>query len=330
MVRMLRLHRFEGPAGLQIDDLPEKTPGPGEIRIKTDAFALNYGDLLLMENKYVFDITLPSPICDEAVGTVDAIGEGVTSHTIGDRVSTLPFMNEGYQVSGESFTVPAEFAVSYPEKLNNAEACSIWVQYLTAYYPMVKLSNLNEGDWILITAGASSAGAAALEICRMLELNTIATTRTETQFDYLYKCGATKAIVPGEDFADQINAITSGRGVKTVYDPVGDPLLGKYADALAKNAQIFLYGSLDSTPDIVPITPMIKAAAILRPYSVYHHIYDPAQRAEAVKFVFDALQCGDLKPNVDKVVPFDRFMEAYEYQVAGKNRRGKIVISMDS
>ena len=122
--------------------------------------------------------------------------------------------------------------------------------------------------------------------------------------------------------------ITGGKGVKTVYDPVGDPLLGQYAEALARNAQIFLYGRLDPAPDVVPIIAMIKAAAILRPYSVYHHIYDPEQRDRGVRFVFDAIQKGKLVPEVDKVFPLAAYKDAYDYQVKAEKRRGKIVITL--
>lgn len=328
MPRMLRLHRFEGPAGLQIDEVAMKLPGKGEIRVANEAFALNYGDLYLMSNEYVFGIELPTALCDEAVGVVDAVGEGVTDHKIGDRVSTLPFMNEGYQTSGDTFVVPSEFAVPYPENLSVAQACSIWVQYLTAYFPIVELSELAADDWVLVTAGASTSGTAALEICRLLNIKTIATSRSDNQLDYMLSKGATKAIVPGADFAEKILEITGGKGVKSVYDPVGDPLLGQYANALAKNAQIFLYGKLDPSPDLVPIIPMIRSAAILRPYSIYNHIYDQAQRDRAVRFVFDALKQGRLVPEVDKVFALADYKEAYEYQVKAERRRGKIVISL--
>lgn len=328
MPRMLQLHRFDGPDGLQIDDLPLREPGPGEIRIANEAFALNYGDLGVMTNAYVFDVQLPTPIGDEAAGVVDAIGEGVDTHEVGDRVSTLPFINTGYMASGESVVVPAEFAVPYPQHLSAAEGCSIWVQYLTAYYALLELSSLTKEDWVLVTAGASSAGSAALEICRMQGVRTIATTRSEDQFDYLYEMGVTRAVVPNDTFDQQIRDITDNKGVNVAYDNVGDPLLAMYSRALATGALIILYGGLDSRPDIVPIIPMNQSAAILRSYSVYQHIYDAAQRSRGVSFVFDALVRGDLKPRVDKVFPLEDFKDAFDYQVEAKRRRGKIVLSM--
>lgn len=329
MPKQLRLHRFDGPAGLQIDQVAIRQPTVGEVRIAVEAFALNYGDLYLMNNEYVFDVNLPTPIGDEAVGIIDAIGEGVTAHKVGDRVSTLPFMNEGFQVSGESIIVPSEFVTSYPANLSTAQACSIWVQYLTAYYPLVELSELSADDWVLITAGASTAGAAALEICRMQNINAIATTRSHSQKDYLLDMGATEAIVPDDDFCDRLMEITKGKGVKTVYDCVGDPLMKGYSEALASSgAQIFLYGRLDDTPDLVPALPMIRVAAIMRPFSVYHHIYDPVQRERGVKFVFDAVMKGKLTPQVDKVFPLDDFRDAFDYQIKAKGRRGKIVLSI--
>jgi NADPH:quinone reductase-like Zn-dependent oxidoreductase len=237
-------------------------------------------------------------------------------------------MNQGHQVSGEVFVVPSEWAVPYPAQLSNAEACSIWVQYLTAYYPLAELTDPKSGGWVLVTAGASSAGAAALEICRALNIKTIATTRSEDQVEYIYGKGATKVVIPTDDFAEQIREITGGEGVSTVYDCVGDPLLGQYAHALAKGAQVFLYGRLDATPDLVPLVPMIQAAAVLRPYSVYHHIYDPVQRERGIKFVTDLINSGELHPEVDRVFPLDEFKEAWTYLADARKRRGKVVISV--
>ncbi len=106
MPKVLRLHEFKGPAGLRIDELPLTEPDGNEIRIKVDAFSLNYGDFELMDNGYVFSVDLPSRIGDEAAGVIDAVGPDVTGFKIGDRISTMPWMNEGYGVDGEFAIVP--------------------------------------------------------------------------------------------------------------------------------------------------------------------------------------------------------------------------------
>ena len=106
MPKVLRLHEFSGPSGLQIDDVPLTEPKDNEVRFKVEAFSLNYGDYELMENGYVFSIDLPSRIGDEAAGVVDAVGSKVTRFKIGDRVSSMPWMNEGYGVDGEFAIVP--------------------------------------------------------------------------------------------------------------------------------------------------------------------------------------------------------------------------------
>ena len=327
MPKILRLHEFKGPAGLRIDELPLTKPEGNEVSIKVDAFSLNYGDFELMNNGYVFSVDLPSRIGDEAAGVIDAVGKDVKHLKIGDRVSTLPWMNEGYGVDGEFAIVPETFVAKYPENLTPAEGCSIWVAYLTAYYALAQISQVKKGDYVLITAATSSAGLAAIDMAHLLGATAIGTTRTQDNKPFLIESGADHVIVTqDEDISKKVMEFSSNKGASVIYDPIGGKIVQEYANAMAMGCDIYLYGGMDQNPTIIPEIEMTQKAAVLRPYSVYHHIYDPEQRKQGVNFVYDAIEKGKIKPRVDRVFPFDEFARAFEYSLAGKGRTGKIVI----
>jgi len=331
MAKVLRLHEYTGVDGIRLDDIPMTEPGEGEIRIKSDAFSLNYGDFELFENKYMFSMELPARFGDECAGKVDAIGAGVEEFSIGDRVSTIPWMNEGYGVNGEFAIIPADFVAHYPENLTAEEACCIWVAYLTGYYAFIDIANVNKQDTVLITAASSSAGMAAMEICRMYGARTIGTSRTNKNREFLLDIGFDHVIAQSDgEMSESIMEYSAGAGARIIYDPIGGKIVQDYADGMAQNAIIFLYGGMDPSPTVLPEIVMTQKAACLRPFSVYNHIYDKASRQRGIRFVFDALSKGDLKAYVEKVYPLNDFRQAFEEQLQSTTRRGKMVVSTRS
>ena len=142
MPRIVRFHRLGGPEVLQIDELPEDQPGPGEARIKVQAFALNRADYLYRHDSHAVKPRLPSRIGYEATGIVEAIGPGVTEVKVGDRVSNVPLGSPDYGVYGESALLPAYTLMPVPPHLNIEEATSIWMQYMTAWGGLIAFGQM--------------------------------------------------------------------------------------------------------------------------------------------------------------------------------------------
>jgi len=328
MAKVLRLHEYKGVDGIKLDDIEVTEPREGEVRIKVAAFSLNYGDFELFENKYVFSMELPARFGDECSGVIDAVGAGVTEHKIGDRVSTLPWMNEGFGVNGEFAIVPARFVARNPDNLSSEQGCSVWVAYMTAYYAMFDISNIKAGDWVLITAASSSSGLAAMEICKMVGAKTIATSRSHKNDEFLLEAGFDHVIAQSDgEIAPTILEITKNEGVNVVYDPLGGPLIRDYSYALAQNPQIIIYGNMDPTPTVLPEIVLTQKRAFIRSYSVYQYIYDKEARDRGIKFCHDGLKSGELSAYFETSFSMENFKDAYEHQKVSTNRRGKILIS---
>lgn len=329
MPKALRIHDFSGIGGLRLDEVEMPEPSGAEIRIKVDAFALNYGDFGLMQDDYVFSLELPSCFGDEATGTVDALGPKATKFELGERVSTVTFLNEGYGVNAEYALFPEDYLARYPASLSPAEGTSIWVQYLTAYYALYVAAGIGPADFVLITAASSSAGIGGTQLAKLAGARVIGTSRTSANRAFILETGADHVIATQEEnVAERILDITGGAGARIVYDPVGGPLMAAYADAFAQDAIVFLYGDMSGEPTHVPISEAIRRNAVIRPHSVYNFVNRKELRESGVAFVYKALEDARIKPYIDRTFPLERFREAFAYQLAAKNRRGKIIVEL--
>ena len=329
MPKALRIHDFSGIDGIRLDEVAIPEPKGTEVRIKVEAFALNYGDFGLMEDDYVFSLDLPSCFGDEATGIVDALGPDATRFNIGDRVSTVTFLNEGYGVDAEYALFPEDYLAGYPENLSVVEGTSIWVQFLTSYYAFYEVAKIRPEDFVLITAASSSAGNGGTQLAKLAGTTVIGTSRTSANRDFILENGADHVIATEEeDVSKRILDITDGAGVRIVYDPVGGPLTAQYADAFGQDGIVFLYGDMSRQPTPVPIAEAIRKNVVIRPHSVYNFVNKKELRESGIDFIYSALETGKIKPLIDRTFPLERFREAFDYQLAASNRRGKIVITI--
>lgn len=318
---------MDGAPRLVIRAVEGREPGPGEVRYRVHAIGLNRADLAYMQGGHYTATVYPSRICYEAAGTVDAVGEGVSEFQVGDRVSAIPFGDHAYCVGAESAITPADYLGEWPAGYPAAEAAAIWMQYCTAYFPFKELAPVSRGDTVLVSAASSSAGLGAIQIARLLGATVIASTRTPDKQEFLLRAGAHHVVTMSEGtLAEQILACTGGEGVRLVYDAVGGRFMHQYADAVAQDAQIFVYGAVAGDSTIhAPILPLIRKGAVIRLYSLINVARDLAAVRRARLFISLALRAGALRPIVDRVFPFERAADGFEYMQSGA-QRGKIVL----
>lgn len=330
MPRAWRIYEYAGYKGLKLETEPRIDPGPGEVRVRVGAFALNWGDMDLMEDRYSFSFSkFPARVGIEAAGTIDAIGDGVADWAVGDRVSTLPYFYDDRGASAESLLIDARYVTMSPTNLSTVESASIWMQYMTAYFPLTQIVSVGPGTHVLVTAATSTAGAAALQIGRLLGAKMIATTRFEANIEYLHRMGADHVLVPSEqDMADELKQLTDGDGLDLVLDSVGKGLIARYSPALARNAHICFYGKLDGSVPILPLplVDMYQKNATFRAYSVFNYIENPEMLAKGKAFIYDMLEKNNIRSTIDRVYPMEELIEAFEYMSHPRSSHGKIVI----
>ena len=248
---------------------------------------------------------------------------------VGKTVSTVPgtFRLNDHGVYGEVAVVPLKAVAEYPASLSYEEGASIWMQYLMAYGALIWLAKIAKGDFVVITAASSSVGIAAIEMVKAEGATSIAVTRTAAKKAQLLKLGADHVIVTDEeDLVARVNEITSGKGARVVFDPIGGPILEQLAIATAYQGIILEYGALAPEPTPFPLFTGLAKGLTVRAYTLFELTTSPAFSA-AKQYIFDHLANGAFKPLIDKTFPFAEIVASHRY-LESNAQVGKIVVTL--
>jgi NADPH:quinone reductase-like Zn-dependent oxidoreductase len=327
MPKAIRFNQLGGPEVLNMEDLPVRTPGPGEVLLKVEAVGLNRAESMYYHGSYMEKVNLPSGLGYEAVGKVIAAGPEIDPSLIGKLFGTIPgySMNQ-YPVLAEEAVVPVSVLAAVPGSLSAVEGAAVWMQYCTAYGALVPFGKVAAGDFVIITAASSSVGLAAIQIVKAQGGISIATTRTSAKKDQLIALGADHVIVSEEkDLVVQVRSITGGKGARVVFDPVGGDYINTLAQATTNGGTIFLYGMLSGKPTPFPM------AAFGRTIGVFGYTFGELRGTPEwetmKKYIYDRLADGSFKPKIARTFPFDQTIEAYRY-LESNEQIGKIVITL--
>jgi NADPH:quinone reductase-like Zn-dependent oxidoreductase len=329
-VKIVRFHKIGGPEVLQFDELPLPEPGQNEVRLRVKAIGLNRAEVMFRNDQYLETPVLPAKNGYEASGIVEAVGPGVDPSWIGKTVSTVPgfFSLNAYGVYGEVAVVPFAAIAEYPANLSYDEGTAIWMQYLTAYGGLIMLGHLTKGDFVLITAASSSVGIAAIEIAKAEGAISIAVTRTAAKKADLLKLGADHVIVTNdEDLVTRANEITSGKGARIIFDPIGGKIVEALAAAASTNGIIFEYGALAPEPTPYPLFTALKKFLTIRAYTLFEVASNPEEYTKGRKYIYDHLAAGKFKVIIDKKFPFTDIAAAHRY-MESNTQIGKIVVTL--
>jgi NADPH:quinone reductase-like Zn-dependent oxidoreductase len=329
MARIVRFHRIGGPEVLQIDTIDVPAPGKGEVRIAVKALGLNRAESMFRQDQYLEHPELPSKLGYEAAGTIESVGPGVEGLKVGDAVSTIPsFSQKQYGVYGDLALVPATAVAKHPSSLSWSEASAIWMQYVTAYGALIDIAKVTAGDVVLIPAASSSVGLAAIQIANLVGATPVALTRTHAKREELTKLGARHVIATEEqDLVAEVMKITSGKGARVTFDPVGGPTITKLASAASPGGIIFEYGALAPEPTPLPLFEVLGKSLTIRGYLMFEIVSVPSRLDAAKKLIIDGLASGNLKPLIAKTFPFDQIVEAHRY-LESNQQLGKVVVTI--
>ena len=220
-----------GPEVMEFEDLSLSPPGPGEIQVRHTAIGLNYIDTYFRTGLYPSPVGLPFTPGLEAAGVVEALGEGVTRFSIGDRVAygTGPL---GAYSSARN--MPADKLIDIPENVSDEAAAAMMLKGMTAQYLLRQTYEVKAGDTILFHAAAGGVGLIACQWAKHLGATVIGTAGSAEKAELAKAHGADHVILYNEeDFAERVRDLTDGKGVPVVYDGVGNATFMKSLDCFA-------------------------------------------------------------------------------------------------
>jgi len=328
MAKVIRVHELGGPEVLRIEDLDVGDPGPGEVRIKVEAVGLNRAEAMYRAGRYPVKPQLPTLIGYEGVGTIEAVGQGVAEYREGDRVCVLPMIQQGqYGIWGEQAIVPARILLPAPRGLSNAEAASIWMQYMTAF-AIIEVADVGIGDGVIVRAASSSVGIAAIQLANWAGAVSIAATRTHAKSDALRAQGAAHVVATEEeDLVERVMEITGGKGAYVAFDPVGGPYVETLAMALRPRGILFVYGGLSEQPTPYPHWPMAFKGCSMRGWVASEIWNHPHRFDRARDAILAGLADGHLKPVIAKEFKGLEALRTANEFLESNEQIGKVVVT---
>ncbi len=315
--------KYGPPESLVVEDVPSPQPGPGEVVVSMRAASVNFPDVLIIENKYQFKPPLPFSPGSELAGVVKAVGEGVTSFKPGDKV--IAFTTFG--AFAEEVKTEATRLLPLPEKMSFEEGASFILTYATSDHALRDRGALAAGETLLVLGAAGGVGLAAVEIGKALGARVIACASSAEKLAVCRSHGADETIdYATEDLRGRIKALTDGRGVDVVYDPVGGPYTEPAFRSVAWRGRLLVVGFAAGEIPKLPLN-----LALLKGASIVGVFWGDFARREPQRFAESARQLarwhveGKLRPHVAEVFPLERTAEALKL-MAARQVKGKVVI----
>lgn len=323
---------------LRIANLNQPEPRAGEVLIRVANVSLNYRDLLVLEGRMGDGRAFPFVPGSDLAGTVTACGEGVTRFASGDRVMTtyVPGWIDGRQlgsaaqpngmtmggpyagVLAEYVALPESWLVRAPQSLTDAEASTLPIAGVTAWFSLIEEGKLRAGETVLVQ-GTGGVALFGIQVAKAHGATVIVTSSDDAKLDRAKALGAEICINRNKiDWAEAAVAATGGRGVDHILEIAGGPNLAKSVAAAAVGGQISVIGIIEGLDLQAPAFPLLLKQVVIRGIFV-----GPRRAAEDFALAIDAT---DIKPVIDKRYPFAALPDALAHLERGPF--GKIVIDI--
>lgn len=309
---------------LRIGDAPAPALGPGELRLRVAATAVNRADLLQRQGFYP-PPPGASPILGlECAGTVAELGAGVSGWRVGDRAMAL-LAGGGY---AEEVVVHAGSALPVPANLSLEEAAAVPEVFLTAFLNLFELGGLVAGGAALVHGGGSGVGTAAIQLCRAAGARVFVTAGSTEKCERCRALGADLAVnYRSESFAERVREATGGRGVDVVLDSIGAAYLADNLASLAIGGRLVLIGLMGGAKAEIALGSLLtRRLSVIGSTLRTRPVEEKAALVAAFSARFGAdLAAGRIRPIVDRVLPLEQVAEAHRAMKASEHF-GKIVL----
>jgi NADPH:quinone reductase len=331
-VRALLSESPGGPESLVLRDIPDPTPGPGELLVRVRASAINFPDVLIIEDKYQLKPPRPFAPGGEIAGEVIGVGEGVTGWSAGDRLIAAL----GFGGLAEQVIVPAERAIPLPADRSFEQGSALLMTYATAIHALVDRGKLQAGQTLLVLGAAGGVGIAAVEIGKALGARVIAAASSSEKAEAAGEAGADLAIVyPGGPFDRDGQKALSGL-FKDAVGPAGgdvilDPVGGDYTEAalrsIAWEGRFLVVGFPAGIAKLPLNLTLLKSCDVCGVFWGAFAARDPKRNAAHVEQLFRWWDEGRIAPKISATYPLERAGEAI---AALRDRKavGKLVVTL--
>jgi len=321
-MKAIRIEAFGGPEVLRLADVPEPTPGAGEIVVRSEAAGVNYLDTYHRTGLYPNPLPLVPGM--EGAGVVTGVGPEVTLFRVGDRVAWTNAIGS----YSASVKMPAEKAVAVPEGVELRQAAAVMLQGMTAHYLTRSTFPLTKGHTCLVHAAAGGVGLLLVQMAKQRGARVIGTVGSEAKVALARGAGADELILyRQDDFVAAVKRLTNGRGVDVVYDGVGKETALKSLDCLALRGMMVFFGN--ASGPVGPIDPLLlsqKGSLFLTRPTLFHYVADRASLEARAADVLGDVAAKRLDVRIDRSFPLADAPSAHR-ALESRQTTGKLLLA---
>lgn len=324
-MKAMLCREYGPPETLQLTELPDPVPGPGEVVVRIRAAAVNYPDVLFMSGRY--QVTVPPPFApgSEFAGEVLAVGAGVTT-PVGTRVAGSTMVGAfAEQILAQDNTLTV-----LPDGVDYADAAAFGVTYRTAYYALRTVADAQPDDWVVVLGAGGGVGLAAVDLAVTMGARVIAAASSPDKLAVCRGRGAHRCVdYDRENLRERIREITSGAGARVVLDPVGGSYSEPALRALGRGGTFVTLGYASGTIPAIPLNLVLLKGITVRGMEIRTFAGDYPDAigrddAELATMFAD----GTVRPYIGARFPLEQAGAAVRH-VADRLAIGKVVLDVD-
>ena len=319
-MRAMQVTEYGQP--LELREIEKPVPAKGQVRLKIHAVGMNFGDTLLIQGTYQEKPPLPFTLGMEIAGSVEALGEGVTSLKVGQRVAA-------YAGSGglaEYGCFDARICVPVPDQMSDVEAAAFLIAYGTSHVALDYKAHLQPGERLLVLGASGGIGLTAVELGKLMGAEVIACARGKDKLTVAKAMGADHLIDSETD--DIRELVKAAGGADVVYDPVGGDQFTAAMRASNPEARLIPLGFASGTvPQIPANILLVKNLTVIGFYWGSYARLKPSVLTDSFKQLFTWFGEGKLKPHVSHELPLAEANTALEL-LRSRKSTGKVVVTI--
>jgi NADPH2:quinone reductase len=307
-VKAIRIHKTGGPEVLTYEDMELPRPAPDQLRVRHTAIGVNFIDTYHRGGLY--PLPLPTVIGSEAAGVVEAVGDKVTTHRVGDRVAYC-MVRGSY---AEAANIPAWTAVKLPPSISDEIAAAALLKGLTARYLLKATYKVKAGETIVFHSAAGGVGLIASQWARHLGVTVIGTVGSEDKIGLAKDNGCSHVLnTRKEDWVKRVREITAGAGVPVVYDSIGKDTFMGSLDCLSVRGLLAYFGnSSGAVPPFEPLVLSQKGSLYLTRPTLASYARDARELNEGADDLFAVIASGAVKVAVNQRFKLSQARAAHE------------------
>jgi NADPH2:quinone reductase len=324
-VKAVLCKQFGAPADLVIEEVAAPQMAPDQVRIAVKACGVNFPDILMIAGKYQVKPPLPFSPGAELSGEILAVGDKVEHLKPGQRVLAM----HQYGCMAEEVCLPAAAIVPIPDSMDYVTAASFILTYGTSYHALKQRAALKSGESLLVLGAAGGVGLAAVEIGNLFGAEVFAAASSAAKLELAGQYGAKHLINYTESsLKEQVKALTGGRGVDVIYDPVGGDLFDDCLRSISWGGRILVIGFASGKIPAIPANlPLLKGSSVVGVFWGQFTQREPSLNIENTNELLQLFDEGKLKPHVSGTYPLAQASDAL-LALAERRVMGKVVVTI--